>query len=261
MVILTRTYATRVSIVYPTNLLPSKQVLRIISRRKKTLKKRSAFQATMFNLLINLSSCQPSPATLCPPTDLTSDPTNSNLKPSYDFSALPFANDHSESLTTECDLSFLQFSSLNDILFPILLRIALFVPWCVAVGGTIVMFPRHLEFVAFSPGYVKSPRGIYRFKHWADTGMHHVWIFAGFLASIWWIYPAPGLLLVGGVIAQFVNAWHDFTVDRRVPLGEDDRQSMYLVATQYGLPDKLMDIRKTEQGYVISRLDEQQVED
>ena len=67
-------------------------------------------------------------------------------------------------------------------------------------------------------------------------------------------------MLIGGVAAQAANAWQDFKVDRTVPLGEDDRQTMYLVATQYGVPDELMGIRKTEKGYVISKLNQPHVE-
>jgi hypothetical protein len=179
----------------------------------------------------------------------------------YDFSELPFAEtaEYSSLFTSlktqSVNLTFLQLSSVAKALIPLLLRIIFFLPWCVAVGGTIVMFPKHLEFIAFHPGYLKSPKGIHRLVHWADTGMQHVWIFLGFLASMWWIYPAIGWMLVGGVVAQTVNAWQDFEVDRSVPLGEDDRQTMYLVATQYGVQDELMGIKKADDGYVISKLD------
>jgi hypothetical protein len=206
------------------------------------------------------------PAAVNPLLDDSNDPHK--LDAQYDFSALPFAAD-----TIDDSSLFLSFggiqninvtslhpSSLAKTLFPVLLRIVFFLPWCVAVGGTIIMYPQHLEFIAFKPGYINSPKGIHRFAHWADTGMHHVWIFLGFLASIWWIYPTLGWMLIGGVVAQMANAWHDFVVDRTVPLGEDDRQTMYLVATQYGIPDELMGIRKTDKGYLVERLDRPRVE-
>jgi hypothetical protein len=191
------------------------------------------------------------------------------LDAQYDFSALPFAADtiddsslfHSFGGIQTINVPSLHPSSLAKTLFPFLLRIVFFLPWCVAVGGTIVTCPNHLELIAFGPGYLNSPpKGIHRFAHWADTGMHHVWIFLGFLASIWWIYPTLGWMLIGGVVAQTANAWHDFEVDRSVPLGEDDRQTMYLIATQYGIPDELMGIRKTDKGYLVERLDRPRVE-
>ena len=179
--------------------------------------------------------------------------SNDVKKPQYDFSALPFSSDFLPKIQST-NLVSLQLSSLVKLLLPLLFRILFFLPWCVAVGGTIVMFPQHLEFITFGPGYLKSPKGIHRFAHWADMGMQHVWIFLGFLASVWWIYPMVGWMFIGGVVAQTANAWQDFEVDRNVPLGEDDRQTMYLVATQYGMPDELMEIRKMEGGYVVSRL-------
>jgi hypothetical protein len=90
--------------------------------------------------------------------------------------------------------------------------------------------------------------------------MQHVWIFLGFLVSMWWTHPTIGWMLVGGVVAQTVNAWQDFEVDRSIPLGEDDRQTMYLVATQYGVQDELMGIRKTDHGYVVSKLGQPRAE-
>jgi hypothetical protein len=35
---------------------------------------------------------------------------------------------------------------------------------------------------------------------------------------------------------------------------------MYLVATQYGMPDGLMGVRKMDKGYLASRLDRPRVE-
>ncbi|RDB18197.1 hypothetical protein Hypma_000507 [Hypsizygus marmoreus] len=135
------------------------------------------------------------------------------------------------------------------------LRTFLFLPWCVAVGGAIVLFPTHLELVAFRPGYISTPRGIRRFSFWAESGLELVAIFFAFLASVWWIYPTFGLLALGGVVAQCMYAWQGFEVDRSLPLGDDDRQSLYLVAKVYGLGDTLLDIKKTGDSYMISRLE------
>jgi hypothetical protein len=126
-----------------------------------------------------------------------------------------------------------------------------FLPWCAAVGGTILLSPHHLEFVAFVPGYIPSPKGIHRFAHWADCAMQHVMIFLAVVAAVAWWRTSIGVLFAAGVFAQFVFAWREFVVDRTVPLGEDDRQTMYLVATQYGLDEDSMDLTKTPAGYFI----------
>lgn len=223
--------------------------------------------------------------------DLTLKPSNDSLKPKASLQLLqaivdPVLDDSNDSLkptpqndpsslslgdrnggssafllfgTQNISLTSLHPSSLTNALV-LILRVLFFLPWCIAVGGTIVMYPRYLEHVAFGFGYIKSPKGIRRFAHWADTGIQHVWIFFGFLASIWWIYPILGWMLIGGVVAQTANAWQDFEVDRSIPLGEDDRQTIYLVGKQYGLPDELMGISKTNQGYLISKLDHPHVE-
>jgi hypothetical protein len=205
------------------------------------------------------------PATVDPTLD---DSNDDALKPKtrYDSSATPFfdpVDDDSAFLpqasrTRTIYLSSLRPSNLAKTILPLLLRVIFFVPWCVAVGGTIVMYPQHLDRVAFSPlaGYITPPpTGIRRFAHWADTAMQHVWIFLGSLASVMWVYPMLGWMLVGGVAAQSVNAWWDFRVDRSVELGADDRQTMYLVLREYGCPDELMGIGRKGSGYVVWRLD------
>jgi hypothetical protein len=138
------------------------------------------------------------------------------------------------------------------------MRIVIFLPWCVAVGGAILFSPKHLDLVAFGPGYIKTPRGIHRFAHWADSGMQHIGIFLGFLASVGWVFPTFGLLLFGGLAAQFLYAWQDFVADPNVPLGADDRQTMYIVATQFGLSG-YAHFSKRQDNYFVSLLEKEGV--
>ena len=214
------------------------------------------------NLKLNVSSQSPQSFETASVEPILDD-SNVSVKPNAqnDFSPLPFADGVEDSSFVSLATQSIKLnpSNLVDTLL-LLLRIFLFLPWCAVVGGTIVVCPKYLELVAFGPGYLKSPKGIHRFAHWAETGMQHVWIFMGFLASVWWLYPTLGCVLIGGVVAQTANAWQDFKVDRTIPLGEDDKQTMFLVATQYGVPDELMGIRKTSKGYVISKLDRPRVE-
>lgn len=159
----------------------------------------------------------------------------------------------------ETDSIYTQFPSITrQNLIPAIIRIVIFLPWCVAVGGTILLCPKHLDLIAFGPGYVTRPYGIHRFAHWADSGMHHVGIFLAFIVTIGWVSPTFGLLLVGGLVAQFVYVWQDFMADPSIPLGADDRQTMYIVATQFGLSGSA-DFSKKEDNYFISLLGKEDV--
>ena len=140
----------------------------------------------------------------------------------------------------DCDVLVptLQLPSLQNPLASIL-RVAFFLPWCVLVGGTILLSPQHLDLVAFRPGYIQpAPApGIKRFKHWAETGREFVGIFLGFVATVWWTFPWFGLLVVTGVLGLSFHAWGDFMLDekRGVKLGKNDKESLWIVLKGYGL--------------------------
>ncbi|KAH9924945.1 hypothetical protein B0H21DRAFT_712418 [Amylocystis lapponica] len=112
----------------------------------------------------------------------------------------------------------------------IFLRVICFLPWCAAVGGAILLSPQHLEGVAFGPGYIASPRGTARFAHWAEFAVHHVCIFLASLVAILCWNTVHGALVLGATLARFAWVWCDFRVKDGIPLGEDDRQSVYLAA-------------------------------
>jgi len=44
------------------------------------------------------------------------------------------------------------------------------------------------------------------------------------------MFPDAGWVVVGAFISQVCWAWHDFLPDRTVPVGEDERQTIYLLA-------------------------------
>jgi hypothetical protein len=131
----------------------------------------------------------------------------------------------------------------------LLLRLLGFLPWCIAVGGAIILCPSHLDFVTFRVGYQPPLQGVHRFAYWADCAMQHVAIFCGCIAALgWWNRPL-GALLTAGVGAGFFFAWGTFVLDRSVPLGKDDRQTIYLVLTNYGLKGRdVAGFRKTDDG-------------
>ena len=116
-------------------------------------------------------------------------------------------------------------------------HVLFFLPWCVAVGGAILLSPYHLDHVAFKTGYVSHERGPHRFGYWAQCAHQHVVIFLAFLAACLWWNLRYGTWAVAAVLAGTVYAWHDFKINLAVPLGEDERQSLYLALTKVYLQD------------------------
>ncbi|KAF8335668.1 hypothetical protein F5887DRAFT_1250822 [Amanita rubescens] len=102
------------------------------------------------------------------------------------------------------------FSSL-DITASIT-RVICFVPWCICVGGTMLLWPDKLEQVAFETGYMDSTQGIRRFAHWADVlGHQFVMIFLAFLATALWALPVTvGATLFIGLATRFGYVWRGF---------------------------------------------------
>ena len=140
--------------------------------------------------------------------------------------------------------------SLNIFkLLSLIIRILCFLPWCIAVGGSLVLFPDHLEYFAFQTGYLTSPTGIDRFSHWAEYGMQHIVIFGTFLGLFTFVLPTAGFLLIGGLLAQFYHVWNYFSLDRTIPLGTDDLQTVYLLATTHWLNETSLDIKKIDDHY------------
>lgn len=144
--------------------------------------------------------------------------------------------------------AFVKSLTISNI-FYLVIQILCFLPWCIAVGGALVLFPDHLEYLAFQTGYVTSPTGIRRFSHWAEYGLQHVVIFGAFLGLFVFIFPTTGFLLIGGLLAQFYHVWNYFSLDRTVPLGTDDLQTVYLLATTHWLNETSVEIKKVDDHY------------
>ena len=152
-------------------------------------------------------------------------------------------------------LWFLRFENLSSVdITASITKAICFVPWCISVGGAMLLWPDKLELVTFEAGYVDSMQGIRRFAHWADVGYQFVMIFLAFLATILWALPvAAGATLFLGLATRFVYIWQGFRLDYSVPLGTDDQQSLYLLATiGRDLTEKPMTLIKTEAGFVVT---------
>jgi hypothetical protein len=148
----------------------------------------------------------------------------------------------------ETQISIAKSLTISKI-FYLAIQILCFLPWCIAVGGSLFLFPDHLEYLAFQTGYLTSPTGIRRYSHWAEYGLQHIVIFGTFLGLFVFLFPTTGFLLIGGLLAQFYHVWKYFSLDRTVPLGSDDLQTVYLLATTHWLNGTFVDIKKVDDDY------------
>jgi hypothetical protein len=116
-------------------------------------------------------------------------------------------------------------------------KVVCFVPWCITVGGAFLLFPQYLESITFQTGYLPSVQGIRRFAHWANYASQHLVIFVAFIIAVGYCNKSFGVALGTFVLARFIYVWQDFKFDRSIPLGQDDRQSLYMVTMMedYGI--------------------------
>lgn len=111
--------------------------------------------------------------------------------------------------------------------------------WTFAVGGCIFLSPiTHLDAITFGSGFIPPPRSdIARFGYWAENAIPHMCTFlAGLCFLIWWRLDL-GISVLVIVLSLFWRAWSDFELDKDILLGEDDRQSVYLVSMVHALGD------------------------
>ncbi|KDR82526.1 hypothetical protein GALMADRAFT_151619 [Galerina marginata CBS 339.88] len=147
------------------------------------------------------------------------------------------------------DLTAALSDSFRDVLVPGL-RVLFFFPWCVAVGGALVAGPKHLDWLVFGTGYIEHLSGIRRYSHLAEYGFQHIVAFFAFVAAVLWQYPDVGCLATGAFLGHFFLAWHDFLLDHTIPLGNDDRHTVYLLATTTWFNhDNTISIKKVEETY------------
>lgn len=137
------------------------------------------------------------------------------------------------------------------------LRILLFLPWCAAVGGALLLFPSYVELVAFQLGYLESPKGSRRFAHWAECGQQHVVIFLACLAAALWYNLSLGLSLTSIVVSRTAFVWHRFKVDKSIPLGKDDQQSLYLIVMGMVYTDGSFSVGGTKGEQTVMKEDDQ----
>ncbi|KAK0488392.1 hypothetical protein EDD18DRAFT_1466316 [Armillaria luteobubalina] len=116
-----------------------------------------------------------------------------------------------------------------------LLIILLFPPWYVLVVATILLSPQHLKYAVFFSVYIASSQGVRRFAHRAEVDFPHVMIFFAFIRCIGTEHLLLGITLGTLTIGQSIIAWHDFHYDSQIPVGDDDRQSLYLITVHPSL--------------------------
>ncbi len=170
-------------------------------------------------------------------------PSNSDTRAAH---PLPASNADNTAVRPTCPApptATLHQASAPPTPFPNLLRLLLFMPWCIAVGATITLFPAHIDRVVFSTGYIPgpAPRGVHRFGFWADTARDYACIFGFALLSLFAVSAPAAWVACALALARFVWVWgayacargercccvHTHTSER---LGEDDMESLALIA-------------------------------
>ncbi|KAF9447440.1 hypothetical protein P691DRAFT_671481, partial [Macrolepiota fuliginosa MF-IS2] len=133
------------------------------------------------------------------------------------------------------------------------LRVAFFVPWCIAVGGSIVPCPKYLDGITFHTGYLDPVHGIRRFAYWADKGFEHVAIFLALVCLVVYLRPGLGWLVVCGAGAVSGLVRWDFGIVEMMLLGDDDWMSVYLGMTRFWWAgdDVGAKLRKVEGGLLL----------
>ncbi len=96
-------------------------------------------------------------------------------------------------------------------LLSLVARVILFLPWCIAVGAAIALYPRALS--ALVRMYAGPPRTpLHRLAHHAHTARAHLGIFLGVLSLLAAALPSWRLriLLLGAVVVRAVVVWRGF---------------------------------------------------
>ncbi|KAI0694668.1 hypothetical protein C8T65DRAFT_833388 [Cerioporus squamosus] len=134
---------------------------------------------------------------------------------------------------SQLDQSLILAGSVESPLLQNLARVMLFVPWCIAVGGAILLFPSQLDRVVFRAGYVEPlAPGLRRFQFWHDMGPDYVKIFLFTLAGAWSLSLELGALVFALVAARFVYVWQGFVPQAcclQERIGVCDMESLWLL--------------------------------
>ena len=111
--------------------------------------------------------------------------------------------------------------------------------WTFAVGGCMLLSPTtHLDAIAFGFGFVlPPPSDVARFGYWAENAIPHMCTFlAGLCFLVWWRLDL-GFSVFAVALYLFWRAWSNFELDKDIPLGANDQQTIYLVSMTHTLGD------------------------
>lgn len=131
--------------------------------------------------------------------------------------------------------AYLPTLNIDGALLENVLHIVLFLPWCAAVGGAILLAPTSAGALAFGGGFLRGPppRGMRRVAYWAANAYEHVFVFLACAAALLCYDADPRrrmatLTVLGARIAW---AWFGFQPKPRLHMrvGQDDMESLWLV--------------------------------
>ncbi|KAH9847501.1 hypothetical protein C2E23DRAFT_889896 [Lenzites betulinus] len=114
-------------------------------------------------------------------------------------------------------------------------RVVLFLPWCVLIGGAILLLPAAAGPLAFHHGFTRAPppRGLRRFAYWAENAYEHAFVFLAVLAVL--LYRDADAqrraCTLGALVVRWAWVWLGYCppagLHKRI--GEDDMESLWLM--------------------------------
>lgn len=103
-------------------------------------------------------------------------------------------------------------------------------PSILAAGCIFLLFPHYIDFLLFHTGYLSAQRGVERLGALASvSGVVPIFLCTSAWLVGFYLRTVLGLTISCALLSRFLYAWWDFRFTQNIPLGEDDRQSIFRI--------------------------------
>ncbi|KAI0833653.1 hypothetical protein BC628DRAFT_39685 [Trametes gibbosa] len=134
----------------------------------------------------------------------------------------------------------------HDSLLANVAHVILFLPWCILIGGAILLVPSAAGTLAFNGGFMRGPppRGLRRFAYWAENAYEHAFVFIACLALL--LYRDADPHRRAWTLAALVTRWAWVWLGYYPPpglharIGENDVESLWLIWKGKAVVDAIM---------------------
>ncbi|KAI0049052.1 hypothetical protein FA95DRAFT_1604726 [Auriscalpium vulgare] len=167
--------------------------------------------------------------------ELTRAPTDETLPPvphPPSADAKSPSPSHFVTLSTSIEVPISPFPVLPTLTPPVVLRVILFLPWCILVGAVIALQPSQLDHVVFRTGYVNPPRtSLHRLAYYAHCAVPHVGIFAGALLALTMWDRRVAAAVTAIVAARAFSLWWNFDHENVMDDSAEDMRCVWFVVS------------------------------